>query len=48
MEDVLIQAEEFRLPGRKQLQESETEMEVIVVDVTEIEVERPKKTKELL
>lgn len=45
IENTLIQAEEFRLPGRKQLQESETEIEVIVVDVTEVEIERPKKNK---
>ena len=45
IEDVLIQAEEFHVPGRKQVQESETKIEVMVVDVTEVEIERPKKNK---
>lgn len=47
IENTLIQAEEFRLPGRKKLQESETEIEVIVVDVAEVEIERPKKNRKV-
>lgn len=39
-------AEEFRLPSQRQLQKSETEIEVIVVDVAETEIERPKKNRE--
>ncbi len=43
IEDVLIKAEEFRLLSKRQLQQSEEEIEVIVVDVAETEIERPKK-----
>lgn len=45
IEDVLIKAEEFRLLSKRQLQQSEEEIEVIVVDVAETEIERPKKNK---
>jgi hypothetical protein len=33
---------------KRQLQQAESEIEVIVVDVAETEIERPKKTKTLL
>lgn len=45
IEDILSRAEEFHLPGQRQLQQAHTEIEVIVVDVTEMEIERPKKNK---
>lgn len=45
IEDVLIKAQEFRLPSKRQLTESEEKIEMIVVDVTETEIERPKKNK---
>jgi DNA-binding transcriptional regulator LsrR (DeoR family) len=45
VEDTLMKSGEFRLPGKKKLQESETIIEVIVVDVTEQPIERPKKSK---
>lgn len=48
VEDTLMQSGEFRLPGKKKLQESELEIEVIIVDVAEQPIERPKKIKELL
>jgi hypothetical protein len=48
IEDILVKASEFRLPGKRQLQQSGTEIEVIVVDVAETEIERPKKTETLL
>lgn len=39
----------FKLPGKKQLQHPECELEVLVVDVSESPIERPKKkTKTLL
>jgi hypothetical protein len=34
--------------GKKKVKELEAEIEVLVVDVTEHEVERPKKTEEAL
>jgi hypothetical protein len=43
VENVLIQAEQFHLPGKKALQASETLLEVVLVDATEQPIERPKK-----
>jgi hypothetical protein len=44
IEDLLIQVEEFHLPGMKQLhQAEELALSTVVVDVTEQEIERPKK-----
>ena len=43
VEDTLIKSGKFSLPGKKALLE-ENEIEVILVDVTESPVERPKKT----
>ena len=45
VEDTLMQSGQFNLPGKKALQDSETLIEVIVVDVTEQPIERPKKSK---
>ena len=43
LENVLIQSGQFTLPGQKALQESDTVIEVIVVDATEQAIERPPK-----
>ena len=43
IEDRLIQSEQFHLPGKKALKESDTVWEVVLVDVTETPVERPKR-----
>ena len=43
IENVLIQSKQFHLPGRKKLNTSETTLEVVLVDVTEQPIERPKK-----
>lgn len=48
VEDTLIQSGRFALPGKKKLQAVEPEIEVLVVDVTETPVERPKKTATIL
>ena len=47
IEDILIQAKEFRLPNRKDVFE-DPNIEVIVVDAVESTVERPKKAKTVL
>jgi len=44
VEDTLIKSGKFSLPGKKALLE-DNEIEIVVVDVTESPVERPKKTK---
>ena len=36
---------DFRLPGKKALQKSDTEYEVVLIDATETPIERPKKNK---
>ena len=45
IEDVLVKSGEFRLPGKKALKESDTLIEVVLVDVSEQPIERPKKSK---
>ena len=42
-EDRLIRCDRFHLPGKKALHASDTTFEVVVVDVTESPVERPKR-----
>jgi hypothetical protein len=43
VEDTLIQDGTFSLPGRKALVKSDTEYEVVLIDATEVPIERPKK-----
>ena len=43
VEDVLIKSKQFHLPGKKVLQSSDTVIEIVLLDVTEQPVERPKK-----
>lgn len=43
VEDALIKSGEFSLPGRKALRDDH-DLEVVVVDITESPVERPKKS----
>ncbi len=48
VEDVLINSGQFRLPGKKALQPSDTVIEIVLVDVTEQPIEHPKKTTSTL
>ena len=43
IEDVLIREGTFALPGKKILLESDSSIEVILIDATETPIERPKK-----
>ena len=45
VEDAVVGSKKFRLPGKKVLQPSDTIFEVILVDVSEQPVERPKKVR---
>jgi hypothetical protein len=45
VENVLARSGKFRLPGKKALQASATVLEVVLVDVSEQPIERPKKAK---
>jgi hypothetical protein len=45
IEAILIQSRQFSLPGRKSLRTPAQKYEVVIVDVTESPVERPKKNK---
>ncbi len=47
IEDILSKAKELHLPGKRQLQQSASEIEGIIVDVAETEVERPKKNRKV-
>lgn len=44
VETALIQSGQFRLPGKKALQPSDTIIEIVIVDATEQPIERPKKS----
>ena len=44
VESALIHSRAFRLPGRKQLHQSEMQWQAVVVDVSEHPIERPKKS----
>ena len=46
VEDILIQAREFKLPSRKELYEN-LDIQVVVVDTSEVAIERPKKTRNI-
>jgi len=45
VENALVCSGKFRLPGKKALQPSDTVFEVVLVDVSEQPIERPKKAK---
>ena len=45
VENALVRSGKFRLPGKKALQSSDTIFEVMLVDVSEQPIERPKKAK---
>lgn len=47
VEKTLVKSVVFRLPSKKELY-SDTSMEIILIDATEVEIERPKKTKTIL
>jgi len=46
IENTLIASGKFSLPGRKELLKSDMDYEVVLVDVTESPIERPKKSKD--
>ena len=46
MEHYLIKSELFHLPGKKALLKSDVEWEVVIVDVSEHPIERPKKNND--
>ena len=48
LENILIQSNAFRLPGKKALTKSNIKWSVVLVDVGESPVERPKKTAAVL
>lgn len=45
IEDILVGSRAFTLPGKKNLQKADYQIEVVVVDVTETPIERPQKNK---
>ena len=45
VEDELVCSKKFRLPGKKVLQPSDTIFEIVLVDVSEQPIERPKKAR---
>ena len=47
VEDTLVKHPDFALPGKKALQKSDMQYEVILIDATETPIERPKKNKSI-
>ena len=45
VEDLLVKCGKFRLPGKRQMYQPGWEWKVMIVDVGEMEIERPKKNK---
>ena len=45
VENVLVKSKEFSLPGKKALLKSDHEFEVVLIDATESQIERPKKNR---
>ena len=45
VETTLVKDETFALPKKRELQQADIEVEVLLVDATEQEIERPKKNK---
>ena len=45
IEDILSRSRAFTLPGKKQLQTTENQIKIVVIDVRETQIERPKKNK---
>lgn len=45
VETVLIKDGTFSLPNKRKLQQDDIDIEVLLVDATECEIERPKKNK---
>lgn len=43
IENALIKSQQFHLPGKKVLQASDVEIEVVLIDATEQPIERPQK-----
>lgn len=43
IENIIIQDSRYHLPGKKTLFKSENEIEVVLIDVSESPIERPKK-----
>lgn len=48
IEDILVKCGKFRLPSKRQMYQPGWEWKVMVIDVGEMEIERPKKTATLL
>ena len=48
VEDTLVRHPDFSLPGRKALKKRDVSYEVILVDVTETPIERPKKNNAVI
>ena len=45
IEDALVSSRAFALPGKKKLQQPNHQLKIVVIDVTETPIERPKKNK---
>ena len=45
IKDMLIKSRKFSLPSQREMAKSNTEIEIVIVDIAETEIERPKKNR---
>jgi hypothetical protein len=45
IENMLIKSQEFSLPSQREMSKNDTEIELVIIDVAETEIERPKKNR---
>ena len=45
VEETLIKSGQFRLPSKRELLKQDSSLEVVIVDATECEIERPEKNR---
>ena len=45
IENMLIKSRKFSLPSQREMAKSNTEIEIVIVDIAETEIERPKKNR---
>lgn len=48
VEEVLLKSGKFSLPSKRALYEDDVELEFVIVDVTESQIQRPKKNSEII
>ena len=48
IEELLIRSRKFSLPSKREMDKNDSEIKMVIIDVGETEIERPKKTETIL